>query len=138
MLFWTNISRNAAVILNEQNKNTSRNSDSLKEIRQHAIDLRSILAKRFEPIRFGKVLDESWKLKRGLAASISNSQIDSWYETAKAAGAAGGKIAGAGGGGFLCLVVEPSKRDAVSKALAELPQVKLSYEPQGSKILFEQ
>ena len=84
---------------------------------------------------FGKILHRGWQLKQGLAGSISSSTINDWYDRACAAGAYGGKVCGAGGGGFLLFVVPPAQQDAVRKALPELPDVTIGPEVHGSQIL---
>ncbi|SVD86998.1 uncharacterized protein METZ01_LOCUS439852, partial [marine metagenome] len=76
-----------------------------------------------------------WQAKRSLASKISSSEIDVCYEKARAAGALGGKIAGAGGGGFLYLVVPPENQAAVRAALSEMVDVAVAYEPRGARLL---
>jgi D-glycero-alpha-D-manno-heptose-7-phosphate kinase len=82
------------------------------------------------------MLHEGWLLKKSLASSISSSGIDEWYERARKHGAIGGKILGAGGGGFLLLYAHPEYHPAIVSALAELSPVKFRFEPQGSKIVY--
>ena len=83
----------------------------------------------------GAVLHEGWLMKRELASSITNSLIDEWYERAMAAGAEGGKLCGAGGGGFLLFLVRPERRDAVRAALSDLIEMPVSLETHGSVIV---
>jgi D-glycero-alpha-D-manno-heptose-7-phosphate kinase len=85
---------------------------------------------------FGEVLHEGWVRKRELASGISNPEIDSWYEQARAAGAHGGKILGAGGGGFLLLYAPEERHPAILAALPELRPTPIRFEPQGSKIIY--
>lgn len=85
---------------------------------------------------FGELLHENWKLKRTLAGEISNSQIDRWYSRARKAGAIGGKVCGAGGGGFLLLYAPRKKHKRILAALPELSPLDFSLEPQGSKIIY--
>jgi D-glycero-alpha-D-manno-heptose-7-phosphate kinase len=85
---------------------------------------------------FGHLLDESWQLKRQLAATISNSSIDEIYRSARAAGALGGKIAGAGGGGYLLLYCRPERQNDVRSALKSLPELPFRFEPFGTKVIF--
>jgi D-glycero-alpha-D-manno-heptose-7-phosphate kinase len=75
-------------------------------------------------------------LKRQVANTISNSQIDGWYETARRHGAVGGKVLGAGGGGFLLLYAPEEKHDYIATALSDLKRVQFGFEPQGSKIIY--
>jgi D-glycero-alpha-D-manno-heptose-7-phosphate kinase len=120
MLFFTGRSRHSATILNEQRRNSERNRatviEALHVIKEAAIGLRRDLM-RCNIDTVGDWLDRSWQAKRQLARGISDSWIDQWYESARAAGAAGGKIAGAGGGGFLLLYCLPERQQAVTECL---------------------
>ena len=84
----------------------------------------------------GRLLHVSWEHKKRLATSITNGEIDEYYQKARSAGAAGGKILGAGGGGFLLLYCDEERQDDVRKALIELKEVPFLFEPQGSKIIY--
>ena len=91
------------------------------------------------PIReLGELMHQSWQLKRELADSVSNSQIDEIYDAARAAGAIGGKLLGAGGGGFMVLVVDPEKRAQVRERLNKLIAVNVGFDTEGSKIVIYQ
>lgn len=136
MLFYTGITRRAGSILTEQRANSS--GDKIKELRaikELALKAQKILQKGEFLDEFGKLMDEGWKIKKGLASGISTAQIDELYEKAKKAGALGGKIAGAGGGGFLLLYVPRERQIAVRKALSGLKETIFRFEPQGSKII---
>ena len=85
---------------------------------------------------FGELLHRNWEIKRQITGNITNSQIDKWYMAARDAGAAGGKILGAGGGGFLLFYADPDKHDNIRKALKDLREEEFSLEPQGTKIIF--
>jgi D-glycero-alpha-D-manno-heptose-7-phosphate kinase len=85
---------------------------------------------------FGELLHKTWMLKRNLSPHISNGMVDQLYERARAHGAIGGKITGAGGGGFLLLFVPPSAQERVKKALKELIHVPFTFESSGSQIIF--
>ena len=89
-------------------------------------------------LKFGRLLDESWKLKRTLSDKISSAYIDDLYSTAIKAGAVGGKLLGAGGGGFVLFFVEPSKKDKIRQALKDLLEVPFKFENLGSQIIFYQ
>jgi D-glycero-alpha-D-manno-heptose-7-phosphate kinase len=91
---------------------------------------------RNDPDVVGEVLHESWLIKRQIAANISSGRIDEWYQTARRHGAIGGKILGAGGGGFLLLYAHPHRHDQIVSALPELNRVPFAFEPQGSKIIY--
>lgn len=136
LMFWTGTQRDAKSVLTEQSKNIPDKMACLKKIRDHAHQIQSLAgAGKFEPVAFGKILHESWQLKRQLASSISSSAIDGHYERALAAGAEGGKICGAGAGGFLLFVVKPEKQSAVRQALFNLLEVPVHYEVHGSRVL---
>ena len=135
MLLYTGISRDAGGVLSEQRENVDGLSEDLVCMRDHAHQLEKLLEGEFCLQPFGEVLHGNWMRKRTLAANITNGQIDQWYGRAMAAGATGGKICGAGGGGFLLLVVEPDRRAAVRAALSELTELPISYEPHGSQVM---
>lgn len=84
---------------------------------------------------FGLLLDEAWQIKRSLSGSVSTPEVDSAYQAAKKAGALGGKLLGAGGGGFLLLFAEPEKHEAVKKSLPGFLHVPFDFEPAGSQIV---
>jgi D-glycero-alpha-D-manno-heptose-7-phosphate kinase len=141
LMFWTGIQRNASSVLSEQRANIPDKLAFLKKMRDHAHQLRALAeTEMFSAEIFGRILDESWQLKRQLASSISSSTIDEYYKLARKAGAEGGKICGAGNGGFLLFIVKPEKRAAVRQALAQLLEVPTHYEAHGSRVLlpFEQ
>jgi D-glycero-alpha-D-manno-heptose-7-phosphate kinase len=111
--------------------------ESLLKMRQHAHQLQALLSNGHRDLlALGLVLDESWHLKRGLASAISTDQIDTWYRRARQAGATGGKLCGAGGGGFLLFVVPHAYQEAVRQALCGLREVPVGPEVHGSQILF--
>ena len=135
LMFWTGHQRDSSSVLTEQKANTSSRIDSLLAIREHAYQLQKLSNNgQFCPERFGKILDESWVLKRGLSSKITNAQIDEWYRVAREAGAEGGKICGAGGGGFLLFIVKPERQAAVCEALRSLTQVPVAPEVHGSQV----
>ena len=96
----------------------------------------AILNGRDELTSFGELLHEAWQAKRSLSARVSNSDVDQMYECARSAGAVGGKLAGAGGGGFLLLFVPPECQAAVREQLNTLIHVPFRFEFSGSQILF--
>ena len=135
MLYFTDITRQASGILGEQKRRTTENIDHLRHIRQGVPRVRAALeAGRFETV--GEVLHESWEMKKKLAGNISNAQIDAMYSRALEAGAVGGKIAGAGGGGFLLLYVPQARQADVRAALAEYREFPWLIEEDGSKVIF--
>ncbi len=136
MLFWTGHQRDTNKVLCEQKANTASKIRELQHMREHAQALHALTCNgHFEVQAFGGVLHETWQLKRGLAHTISNNSIDLWYEQAMKAGAIGGKICGAGGGGFLLLIVTPEKQPLVAQALNTLTEVPVRYEAHGSQVM---
>jgi D-glycero-alpha-D-manno-heptose-7-phosphate kinase len=141
MLFYTHATRDATSILEKQNKATLQNEKqvvrNLTEIKDIGIEIRgAILSGNLS--RFGQLLDAHWQCKKGLSKDISNTQIDEWYELAKRNGAIGGKISGAGGGGFLMLYCEDDKqrlREAMCGA--GLRELHFRIEFEGSKVVFD-
>jgi len=138
MMFYTGNTRKAGSILKEQGKNIRQDalkSKNLQKMCGLACVLRDEL-KRGNAEALGQVLHESWLYKKELAQGISNQDIDSWYDTARKAGALGGKLLGAGGGGFLLFYVEESKQEALRKALHFLREVDFSFDTTGSKAIY--
>jgi D-glycero-alpha-D-manno-heptose-7-phosphate kinase len=136
LMFWTGIHREAAAILGEQAVNTPSLSDALDRLRNQAWHLhRDLAAGTWTPQAMGELLDEGWRTKRLLASRISSGQIDEWYERARAAGAWGGKICGAGGGGFLLFLAPCSRHAAIREAMGGLKELKIVGEPHGSRVL---
>ncbi len=136
MLFFTNITRQAESVLAEQKKNIDQKVAELSEMRRLAIEASECL-KCGCLDDFGRLLHESWKLKRELASKITNPVIDEAYQAARRAGALGGKIAGAGGGGFLLLYCPPECQDDVRAALRLLPELPFNLERAGTKVIFD-
>ncbi len=135
LLFFTGVSRKADHILKEQKENIKDRILILREIKQMVQEARKFLASGdFDA--FGLLLHESWKLKKSLAGSITNGAIDDFYDLARRNGAIGGKITGAGGGGFLLLYVPYEKQLAVRKALCELRELPFRLELDGTKVIF--
>jgi D-glycero-alpha-D-manno-heptose-7-phosphate kinase len=137
VVFYTGITRSASYILAEQSKSTAANGDkqdSLKRMVELTYQLRSQL-QNGNLNSVGEILHENWNLKRTLASNVSTEQIDSWYQLARASGALGGKILGAGSGGFLMFYAEEDRHEAIRKALA-LRCMSFKFEPLGSRIIF--
>lgn len=134
MLFFTGIARNASDIAKEQIERTPQNTyelDSMYNMVKVAVD---ILSNNDNIHEFGRLLHENWLIKKSLTNKISSSFIDEIYETARKAGAIGGKILGAGGGGFLLLFVKPEDQPRVKDALGLL-HVPFRFEYSGSQII---
>lgn len=135
LLFYTGIARSADTILGEQKANIKNRQAILREIKRLAYEARDqVLAGNIDAI--GEYLNEGWQLKKQLASQITNSGIDAMYNAATNAGAIGGKITGAGGGGFLMLYCPIEKQDAVREALGHLQELPFQLEHDGSKVIF--
>jgi D-glycero-alpha-D-manno-heptose-7-phosphate kinase len=135
LLFFTGVTRRADRILDEQQRNIVDRLSILREMKNMAYVARDELRAGNLDI-LGELLHQSWQLKKQLASQISNGAIDSIYETARRAGATGGKITGAGGGGFLLLYVPYNKREAVRTAIGSLQELPIQLEPDGTKVIF--
>jgi len=137
-LFYTGNTREAKSILKEQKINTKKSDkvECLKQMRNLAFELRSHFNNNSEPDILGEFLHKGWMLKKQLASGISNDKIDKYYEIALKAGALGGKILGAGGGGFLLLYCPKEKQTKLQEALNDLTLTEFSLEPEGSKIIY--
>lgn len=136
MMFWTGHQRDASGVLVEQRRNTDSRLNHLTRMRDQAVDLHARMSNGSVDItQVGGVLDEGWRLKRELASSITNRQIDCWYQRALEAGAEGGKLCGAGGGGFLLFLVRPDRRATVRAALSDLSELVVRPEVQGSQLV---
>lgn len=136
MLFFTGLSRFASEIAGEQIKNTPNKEKELTLIYQMVDEAIDILNKERDILEFGKLLNETWKIKKRLSDKISNPAIDSIYETALRAGAVGGKLLGAGGGGFMLFFVPPENQQKVRTELKNLLEVKFNFEDTGSQIIY--
>ncbi len=136
MMFWTGHQRDSRSVLDEQQANVASKMGELRKIREHAHRLHALATNGgFDIAEFARTLNESWDLKKSLASNVSTSQIDLWHQRAMEAGAEGGKICGAGGGGFLLFIVRRDRQAAVRQALSDLVQVPVRYEVHGSQIL---
>jgi D-glycero-alpha-D-manno-heptose-7-phosphate kinase len=135
LLFYTGITRKASKILTKQIKNTQKKMENLKKMKELSEQVRDhIHDEDFEAI--GKCLHQGWLFKKELATDISNQEIDGYYKKALKAGALGGKILGAGGGGFLMIFCDPKAQSKVKKELKNLSLAPIKLEPQGSKIIY--
>jgi len=135
MLFFTGISRNASEIAGEQIEATGKKKTELTAIYQTVGEAAELLMGSGDLSEVGGLLHESWMLKRSLTERISNPTIDAIYETARKAGAVGGKLLGAGGGGFMLLLVKPEQQGKVKQALNDLLHVPFRFESVGSQII---
>ncbi len=135
LLFFTGKTRSSDNILSEQKANTANMLEILRNLKQHALEIReAINARQFDKV--GKILADSWNYKKQLASQISNGDIDEMYAQAIKAGALGGKISGAGGGGFLLLYCPRENQNKVREALKDFREFPFFLEKYGSKIIF--
>ena len=138
MLFYTGIQRDADPILADQSRNILLDDEKragVREMVELAYQLREALL-RNDLGGFGEVLHAGWMRKRELADGIATPEIDEWYERARKHGAIGGKILGAGGGGFLLLYAPPERHMEIRRELSELVPVDFSFANQGSKLVY--
>jgi D-glycero-alpha-D-manno-heptose-7-phosphate kinase len=138
IVFYTGIARSASGILRSQSDEVASDDQkqgALKKMVALACGLREELQDG-KLDSFGEALHENWLLKKTLTASVSSETIDKWYDAARASGAIGGKVLGAGSGGFLMFYAPEHTHDAITKSLSQLRQVKFGFEPLGSRIIF--
>lgn len=138
-LFYTGIERSASTILNVQKKVTAEAEkfNILTEMRGIADEMRDALASG-DTNEFGNLLHRGWGLKKQLVGGITNETIEKIYGKAQKAGAIGGKICGAGGGGFVLIYAPDGKIEKVRQALKNHKELKFKFEPQGSRIVFNE
>ncbi len=136
LLYFTGFSRFASEIAKKQIDNIDRRERHLTTMVSFVDDAMAILQSDSRPVReIGTLLDESWRLKRELADAVTTPEVDDIYRAARDAGALGGKLLGAGGGGFMLLFVEPHRRAAVEERLGNLIRVNFGIDTIGSKIV---
>jgi D-glycero-alpha-D-manno-heptose-7-phosphate kinase len=137
IVFYTGLTRSASSILEQQSQGME--ADAAKQrIMQRMVDLACTLRDELQANHldaFGEILHENWVLKKQMNGGISSEQIDCWYDGARAAGALGGKMLGAGAGGFLMFYAPPERHEAIARTLSPLRQVRFGFEPRGSRII---
>ena len=136
MLYFTGFSRYASDIAGEQIKNTVQKKSELMRIYQTVDEAIELITGSGDLTELGRLFHESWLLKRSLTHRISTPDIDAIYETAVAAGAMGGKLLGAGGGGFMLLFARPENHERIKDRLNGLLHVPFRFESGGSQIIF--
>ena len=138
LLFYTGLTHSAGEILQEQNKNVAgedKKFQNLVKMTELAYELREAVgADNLDD--FGRILNENWLLKRELASQISNDKIGKYYDLAMANGALGGKLLGAGGGGFLLFYCPKEKQKRLRSALSDLWELPFAMESSGTKIIY--
>ncbi|HEY1232924.1 MAG TPA: kinase [Candidatus Binatia bacterium] len=136
MLFFTGIERTASQIAEVYANNVDANHRELRLMQQLVEDGISILNGDADLTGFGELLREAWEIKRSMSANISNGHVDALYRRGIQAGAIGGKLLGAGGGGFLLLFASPDRQAEIRQELSELIYVPFNFEFAGSQIIF--
>lgn len=136
MLFYTGIRRTASTIADTYVTGIDSRRRQLRIMKDLVDESLAVLNSGQDLTLFGELLHEAWQAKRSLSSSVSNSDVDDLYHSARAAGAIGGKLAGAGGGGFLMLFVPPERQDQVRATLNALIHVPFRFEFSGSQVLF--
>ncbi len=136
MLFYTKLKRDASEVLESQNQATADKRSVLRQMCGLVEPMREVLSGNVALEHFGEILHEGWLLKKSITNDISTSKIDEYYERARKAGALGGKLLGAGGGGFLLFYVELENQNSVESALSELKYFKFGLDTSGSRITY--
>jgi len=137
MMFFTGFSRTASEIARHQIQNIPKKKKELKAMHQMAVEAVDILNGN-QLVEFGRLLHEAWRLKRSLSPKISTPHIDELYQRAHRAGAVGGKLLGAGGGGFILLFAKPERQLKIRQALKGLLEIPFRFESLGTQIIFYQ
>ncbi len=138
LVFYTGITRSASAVLRQQAEelaSDARKQQVLARMAALSYTLRDELH-RNNAAALGEILHENWELKKSVSAGVSSGEIDQWYAAARRAGAVGGKILGAGGGGFLMLYAPRDAHEGIKSALPGLRPVSMGFEPLGSRIIF--
>lgn len=136
MMFYTGIRRTAASVAGTFVGDIEDRKRQLRIMKDLVAEGLAILNRTTELTGFGDLLHEAWLAKRSLSSSVSNKDVDSLYERARGAGAIGGKLTGAGGGGFLLLFAKPEKHEAIRAELSELIHVPFKFDFTGSQIIY--
>ena len=137
MLFFTGYSRTASEIAKNQIDNIPHKKPDLKQMMQMVDEAEKTLTDKTERFElFGRLLHEQWQIKRGLSAQITTPEIDAIYEAGMKAGAYGGKLLGAGGGGFMLFFAPPERQETIKTALKKLLHVPARFDHLGSQIIY--
>ena len=136
ILLYTEKQRDADKILKAQSEGTVSRFEVLKQMRDLAATMRDTLTGKGDLDEFAGLLHEGWLLKRSLGFGISSGAIDEWYEAARRAGAQGGKLLGAGGGGFLLLMAPKERHEAIREACGRPREIRFEIDRRGSRVIF--
>ena len=138
LFFFTGFTRYASDVAAEKIKNIPGRGDDLRTMIRMAKEAVSILKQERNILDFGRLLDENWKIKRTLAHNVTNPAIDAIYAAGMKAGALGGKLLGAGGGGFILFFAEPERHASIRAKLKDLLYVPIRFENLGSHLIYNQ
>jgi D-glycero-alpha-D-manno-heptose-7-phosphate kinase len=136
LLLYTDQQRDADTILKKQSEGSRDKMSVLREMRDLAGELRTAISGAGDLDEFGRILHQGWELKRSLGFGISNQGVDDWYQAARAKGAMGGKLLGAGGGGFLLVMAPPERHDAIREAVGQPRELDFRVDRRGSRVIF--
>jgi D-glycero-alpha-D-manno-heptose-7-phosphate kinase len=136
LLLYTDRQRDADSILKAQSEGTVSKYRVLQEMRDLAATMREALSGDTDLNEFARLLHEGWLLKRSLGFGISSTSVDEWYEAARRAGALGGKLLGAGGGGFLLVMAPPERHEAIREAVGRPREITFQIDRRGSRVIF--
>jgi D-glycero-alpha-D-manno-heptose-7-phosphate kinase len=136
LLFFTGVTRDAREVLVKQHANTPDRLSVLRELCSIAREMRDVITLGRDLNTFGKLLHQAWQTKKQVEDSITSDSIDSYYERGLTAGALGGKLLGAGGGGFILFYCEPHLQRNLRCELSELTEIPFKFEPEGSKVIY--
>lgn len=136
ILLYTDQQRNADTILKKQSEGSADKMSVLRQMRDLAGELRITMGGAGNLEDFGRILHEGWELKRSLGFGISNQGVDDWYQAARANGAMGGKLLGAGGGGFLLVMAPPERHEAIRNAVGRPREIPFRIDRLGSRVIY--
>lgn len=136
LLFYTTLKRDASEVLAKQSQNTQEKRQVLRDMRDLVPILKSSLSKIESLDEVGRILNAGWQLKRTITDEISSQEIDGYYDSAIKAGALGGKLLGAGGGGFLLFYADPKNHGNITKAMNGLYKLDFRLDTGGSRITY--
>lgn len=136
LLLYTDQQRDADVILKKQSEGSADKMSVLRQMRDLAGELRNTMGGKGDLDDFGRILHEGWELKRSLGFGISTAGVDEWYQAARRAGAMGGKLLGAGGGGFLLVMAPPERHEAIREAVGRPREISFRIDRRGSRVIF--
>ncbi len=138
VVFYTGIVRSASAVLKDQRAAVSAEKSKQKILRRMVELARELKAElqNNNLDAFGEIIHANWELKRSITGAISSPRIDRWYQIARQHGAVGGKLLGAGCGGFMMFYAPRERHEEIARGLKELRRIDLRFEPQGSRIIF--